>query len=292
MKKMGSGLVLASAIAVLAMYAPESRGVVIFNDNFTTVADGGSFDVNADLSTRQSGTYVDANGTVTYSESGGYGDNQTQVNNGGKPGTLLLAPSGGGSPDNPSQFIRVTPNGDFNTLPAGTSQLTVSTTLYPSPTTNFVEFGAGGVYQGLALTAPNGTFADQQNGVLVFVTPNGGYQTFAGPGPNVGGGTLTQAASYDVSWVFTNPVFDGTTPVTASLLVNGTQVDANGDAPGLDIVRPFTNNQILLAAFGGSDGLNVSFFGPLSVVATSAIPEPAALGALALPALLVSRRRR
>jgi hypothetical protein len=286
---MGRVLLSALCTAVVGIAASHAGAVVIFNDNFTTADPGGSFDINADLSLRQSGTYVDNNGLVSYSESPGHDDNLTQVNNAGQPGTLLIAPQGGGSPDNPTQFIRVTPNADFNSVPNGATSLTVSTTLYPSPTTNFVEFAAGGTYAGLPLI---GTFADTQNGVLVFLNASGGYQTFDGPGPNDGAGNVDPASSYQVSWVFNNPVFDGVTPVDTSLFINGVQVDANGAAPGLDFSRPYTNNQVLLAAFGGSDPLNVSYFGPLSVTATTPIPEPAALSALLAPALVALRRRR
>jgi hypothetical protein len=281
-------LKLAAAVVPMALLGVQVRAqsvngsVNLFTDSFNLSRNDDPYiwDINAELGTpRQSGTYVPATG-VTWSEYQPAAPNFTQVNNGGQPGTMLLASVTDTNPFFPERYLRVKPNADFSDIPAGTKDLTIATTLYPASNVGFMVFAFGTQFP-LVNVVPNqnvpgsGTFVNQTYGIALLMTPGGGWQTFNGPGGNVGGDNVTSLDNsghtnnkYSVAFVMHNPVFDGVTPVAVSLYVNGVQVDANGSADGMDLSRTFTNNEVLVGNQGTTNGqLSVSYFGPLALTA-------------------------
>lgn len=272
--------VATAALASEARAQSASQTINVFTDSATTttsISDPDIWDVNLDKATRQSGYYVPAGGISTREAAVG-AVNYTQVNNQGQPGTFLLATDHGGDPFG-TAYPRISPDFNFVPLP-GTTEMSISTTLYPSPSASWMAMGIGGLFDINRVTAdgPNsGTFVNQVVGLSLLLGANGGWQTFNGPGANVSGGNVSSLVNtapsgnpkFDVKWVLHNPVFDGSTPVNVSLYLNGTQVDANGASDGLDLTRTFTDSQVFFAHFSGGGGIQVSFAGPLAITAST-----------------------
>ena len=252
---------LATALVTLTASVAHAQYTNIWSDGYDVSAN--SVDVDFEYTTRQSGVLS----PISYAQSPGSGDGfnwQSQVGYLGINNLLLI---GGG----PGGDTLVSPNHNFNSLPAGNTSMKVSFSLAMATTTGYTttgfslgssstltSFDAGASHFGIRFIGSGVNIIQLFDGN----TWSGNYNSPVAFGPTALDVTLIITDASDG-----NP-WNGVGSTDISMYVNGNFVASYSKGGG-----GYTNNFMTMMALQSSAELGFNYFDALSVT-TTRVPYP------------------